>query len=237
MIFWLWKIGHKHARSLVLQILLWLAFLFNHGPWLNDASSNALMIPLLQGNKRLKRVPANFKDALARAGAEGTEFTSGHHVVKTMRKLNMKQGIDCLKSSNRWIDEVMARYLNSCRMELGGPHGRVISIAWDGTRLSLKEYLFAVMYANGKACITTPIVPSRTDNCMREHLAGPNRLPTVAISVSLKPCLGTTFCKFEFARPRLFCISSSHLCTEWVCKTTVLLHSVLAVSEGVHFAF
>ena len=162
---------------MVLQILLWLAFLLNYGHWLDDGSSNTLMIPLLEGNKRLKRVPVNFKDALAKAGAEGTDFTSGHDVVKVMRKLNMKQGIDCLESSNRWIDDVMARYLNSCRRELGGPHGRVISIVWDGTRLSLKEYLFAVMYANGKACITTPIVPSRTDNFMREHLAAHNRLP------------------------------------------------------------
>ena len=220
----------------MLQILLWLAFVFNHGHWLDDASSNALMIPLLQGNKRLKRVPANFKDALARAGAEGTEFTSGHHVVKVMRKLNMKQGIDCLKSSNRWIDEVMARYLNSCRRELGGPHGRVISIAWDGTRLSLKEYLFAVMYANGKACITTPIVPSRTQNFMREHLADHNRLLRDATSVPLKPCLDTICCNFAFAKPTLVCMYSSHVCTEWFCNTTVLLHYIVAVSEGINVA-
>ena len=144
----------------------------------------------------------------------------------------MKQGIDCLKSSNRWIDDVMARYLNSCRRELGGPHGRVISIAWDGTRLSLKEYLFAVMYANHKACITTPIVPRRTQNFMREHLAAHNRLPRDATSVSLKPCLDTKCCNVVVAQPTPFCMESSHLCTEWFCNTTDLLHYMFTVGGG-----
>ena len=116
---------------------------------------------LLKGPKATRLVAKEFKEEIVRLGTEGVTFQSGHHVLEVMKKLKLTdKQLQALNTANRWHSETMARYDCGLRQSFTSTIGRVISVAWDATRLSQKEYLFAVMWANHIAAMMPPIAPS-----------------------------------------------------------------------------
>ena len=144
-----------------MSILRWIGMVANYGDWLAQGDTNHFKIPVVEGKQRARKLEPEFRKAVVEMGASGDLFTSNAHCVKVMRKFQLARGMRAFKKANAWNDASMARYLCGARRALQGPQGRVISLAWDGTRLSGMEFLFSVMHANAKACVCPPMVPRR----------------------------------------------------------------------------
>ena len=145
-----------------MSILRWIGMVANYGDWLAQGDSSHFKIPVVEGKQRARKLEPEFREAVVEMGASGDLFTSNAHCVKVMRKFQLARGMRAFKEANTWNDASMARYLCGAQRALQGPQGRVISLAWDGTRLSGMEFLFSVMHANAKACVCPPMVPRRS---------------------------------------------------------------------------
>ena len=143
------------------EILKWVGMVANYGQWLKTGVKEGFQIPVIEGPKRARHLEPEFKEAVVDMGASGELFSSNAHCAKVLRKFKLARGLLAFKKANEWNNASMARYLCGARRALHGKHGRVISLSWDGTGLSFQEFLFAVMQANGKACVCPPMVPSR----------------------------------------------------------------------------
>ena len=158
-IFWLDQINNPKARELLRQLLLWLGMLFDFGDWIDQMDSNPLETPLHKGPVRVRRIPLRFKEAIARTAARGDGFHSGRHMLHTMQHFRLAQAIKSMKAGNTWDDQTLSRYFTIATNWMRTVFDPVYSIAMDATTLSAKEFLFATMYAAGKACCCPPMVP------------------------------------------------------------------------------
>ena len=164
-LFWLDKVGRESARDLMVKLLCWIGMVFKHGDWIDQAEEDSMIIPMLKGKVKSRAVEPEFKEAVSHMCASGELFRSGPHAIAGMHRFKLARGLKAFKTAHSWNNDSMARYLCGARKAMQGPVGRVISLAWDGTRLSGHEFLFSVMWANAKACVCPPMVPSRSWCC------------------------------------------------------------------------
>ena len=61
--------GSVRSLALLGQLACWLAMSVEHSPWVKEASSDPLDIPVVQGPKRARIVEAQFKQAVAKMAA------------------------------------------------------------------------------------------------------------------------------------------------------------------------
>ena len=112
------------------------------------------------------RVDNRLKEAVARAAAAGKLGRSGAKVlelVKRFKYFNQNLGMN-FKSGNQWVEPTMRKYLGELQRQMTGAHHPIYSIAWDASRLSGLDLLFATVYAPHirRAAWCPPMAPRRS---------------------------------------------------------------------------
>ena len=166
LVFWLEKISSEKARSLLREILQWLAMLFEFGTWWEDLDSDLLNTPILQGPHRARRLPTKFKEQVVRMAAKGQGFKSNFHVCQMLARFKGSFSISPAGAANEWTNLSMAFYYHAIRQAMTGGWDKVFSLAWDGTRFSGLVMLFATLYTNGMACWCPHIAPRQFAKCV-----------------------------------------------------------------------
>ena len=138
--------------------------------------TSALAVPYRRGRKRVRCMDPRFKEKVARMAARGEGFRSGSHVLQMMGHFAISplaMSVASSKTANNWLNPAMAKYLAAIQ-SFGSRwrRGGVVSLSWDGTRLSNKDRLFSTMYLLGQAFWCPPMVPSSAKSCCKSVLVG-----------------------------------------------------------------
>ena len=111
-----------------------------------DASHDALMhAPVPMGDHRVRRLDRQLLAAVCDAAGERTLGRIGGQVAHFMaraRGWSIKE-VSKTVANNTGIQRVL-QYSAACRKAMADPEVRIVSIAFDGTRMSKRDTLYAV---------------------------------------------------------------------------------------------
>ena len=149
---------------MMMQIIDWLGMLMDFGGFFNTLDDCPSSTPMPSGPKGgSRKVQQRLKDYVVKQASEGDGLRSGAHVLKLIKKFKYKKLLTLgpkNQTANTWTEPVMRRYLWTLRSTFTSCMDQVYSIAWDATRLSGKEMLFASLYCTKGLCgWSPPIVP------------------------------------------------------------------------------
>ena len=117
-------------------------------PWLQQASTDALLLPVPRGHKRNRRVPDALKTEVARVAGEGGLARSCNAALQVVRRFNRFARFQKPQSSNQWVVREVAGYFEAVRRQWSGDAGPIVSISMDATRLGGRETLVAAMWSS-----------------------------------------------------------------------------------------
>ena len=137
------------AVSLYWGLLTWLSCVLDWAPFISQASANPMDQPDLKGRKgRPLKISLAKKMATARLAARGDVYRSVRAVVRGMKLLGAGDITKSDQSGNVWTELLAFQYVAElqrvfCLARLPTP---ILSLAWDATRISLKDCLFSSIY-------------------------------------------------------------------------------------------
>ena len=139
--------GSVRSLALLGQLACWLAMVVEHSPWVKEASSDPLDIPVVQGPKRARVVEAQFKQAVAKMAARPRPGRSSREVVATIDRFRKAKEFLKFRSTNKWQCAVARGYLANARETFSQDSLRFWSLASDGTRLSGRETQLTALFS------------------------------------------------------------------------------------------
>ena len=139
--------GSVRSLALLGQLACWLAMVVEHSPWVKEASSDPLDIPVVQGPKRARVVEAQFKQAVAKMAARPGPGRSSREVVATIDRFRKAKEFLKFRSTNKWQCAVARGYLANARETFSQDSLRFWSLASDGTRLSGRETQLTALFS------------------------------------------------------------------------------------------
>ena len=143
---WLSSSSNASVQWVLFQVICWVAFFVETGPWILEATDDALQALLPSANRRKRRYSQSLKEEVAKAAAEGSHGRSARQVLENMSRFQRRIVSAAAGKANSWIDLRLARYW-AAALELsrgGGLH--VFGLALDATRAGGKDMLFSCLY-------------------------------------------------------------------------------------------
>ena len=140
---------HARTKSIFLQVVLHVAAMLDGSTWLAGGSTAVADVPLPRGTRKRRRVPQVVKEMVVEWAADASFFRS---TSKIMLYIARKQGHlnpAAAAGLQNWVLLRVARYWACCQAVLRSASPVYLTIAWDGTRVGLREHLFGVLYSPG----------------------------------------------------------------------------------------
>ena len=141
------------------QVLAWLGMMFEVLDNNKNTTTDPMDEPVLRGPKRLRKVSRRYKWHIIKIASEGKGLKSGSHALELLQKFRKGYKLESFKVANKWVNPTMFRYLQCIKLWMWDRPLGVVSLAWDATRLSKMELMFASIWSRGKAFWCPPIVP------------------------------------------------------------------------------
>ena len=139
--------GFVRSLALLGQLACWLATVVEHSPWIKEASSDPLDIPVVQGPKRARKVEAQFKQAVAKMAARPGPGRSSPEVVATIERFRKAKEFRKFKGANKWQRALARGYLANAQETFSQDSLRFWPLASDGARFSGRETQFTALFS------------------------------------------------------------------------------------------
>ena len=146
---WLCGPAGAQFRGVFHSLCCWGAFVLEQSKWWLAMSSDAVLdAPVPQGPKRARRLDPNLRQQLGKMASEGDLSRTGGHAVKVMarmRQWNIKKM--CQRTGQKTVEHRVATYAEEVQGTLSGENVNIVSLAFDGTRMSGKDTLHCDVYS------------------------------------------------------------------------------------------
>ena len=87
---WLSSSSNDLVQWVLFQVICWVAFFVETGPWILEATDDALQAPLPSANRRMRRYSQSLKEEVAKAAAEGSHGRSARQVLENMSRFQRR---------------------------------------------------------------------------------------------------------------------------------------------------